>query len=243
MVPQTIGTLASFLVLVAPGIVFELLRERRRAGGQESAFHEAARVAVSSLALSLASTLLLLGVHALTSALSGGRLFVDLQALVVDSTYARQHVWLVGASIVAELVLACLLALAFDYVLAGRRRQPPSIGRQSAWVKVFRHDRPAGALCWVHVMLDDGASFFGFLRSYDAAGDPETREIVLEGVKLTYVGEPVAGGTKEVTVIGQDWERVVVPGSRIRYLRVQYLDKNTGERVNSVRRPVREAAS
>jgi hypothetical protein len=66
VVPQTIGALASFLALVAPGIVFELLRERRRAGARESAFHEASRVAVSSLAFTLAATMILLGLHAAT---------------------------------------------------------------------------------------------------------------------------------------------------------------------------------
>lgn len=235
MVPQTIGTLASFLALVAPGIVFELLRERRRAGAKESAFHEASRVAVSSLAFSLTSTAILIGLHAAMSAWFGWTLFVDVPALVTQPDYAKQHVALIGYSVVAELVLACALALAFDFVLAGRRRQPRSMGRQSAWVKVFRDDRPENTLCWVHVMFEDGTSVFGFLRSYDADGDPSTREIVLEGVKMTYVGEG-----RRISVIGRDWERVVIPGSRIKFLRVQYLDAKSGERVDSARRPPRE---
>ncbi|MFJ8963697.1 DUF6338 family protein [Lentzea sp. NPDC102401] len=239
MVPQTIGALASFLALVAPGIVFELLREQRRAGPKETVFREASRVALSSLAFTVASTAILLGVHALASKWFGWKLFADLTALVAKPDYVKQNVALLGYSAVAELVLACLLALAFDAVLARRRRQPRSLGRQSAWFKVFREDRPANALCWVHVMLEDGSSFFGFLRSYDAAGDPDTREIVLEGTKLTYVGEPVTGGDeKKTTVIGRDWERVVIPGARIRFMRVQYLDAETGARVDSARRPV-----
>ena len=238
MVPQTIGALASFLALVAPGIVFELLRERRRAGARESAFHEASRVAVSSLAFTLAATMILLGLHAVTSAWFGWRWFVDVPALVTQPDYAKRHVALIAYNVVAELALACVLALAFDTVLARRRRQPRSMGKHSAWVNVFREDRPPNTSCWVHVMLEDGTSFFGFLRSYDAAGDPDTREIVLEGVKMTYVGEPVSGGDgKKATVIGQDWERVVIPGSRIKFLRVQYLDAETGERVDSARRP------
>lgn len=241
MVPQTIGALASFLALVAPGIVFELLRERRRAGGRETVFREASRVALSSLAFTVASTAILLGVHAATSKWFGWKVFVDLQALVAKPDYAKQNVALVAYSAVAELALACLLALAVDLVLARRRQQPSSVGRQSAWVRVFRDDRPRNAVCWVHVMLEDGSSFFGFLRSYDAAGDPDKREIVLEGVKLTYVGVPVSGGEDVQTkVIGQDWERVVIPSARIKYLRVQYLDAETGERVDSARRPAQE---
>jgi hypothetical protein len=238
VVPQTIGALASFLALVAPGIVFELLRERRRAGARESAFHEASRVAVSSLAFTLAATMVLLGLHATTSAWFGWTWFIDVPALVAQPDYAKRHVALIAYNVVAELALACALALAFDTVLARRHRQPRTLGKQSAWVKVFREDRPPNTSCWVHVMLEDGTSFFGFLRSYDAAGDPDTREIVLEGIKMTYVGEPVSGGDgKKVMVIGQDWERVVIPGSRIKFLRVQYLDAESGERVDSDRRP------
>ncbi|NGY59085.1 hypothetical protein G7043_09115 [Lentzea sp. NEAU-D13] len=244
MVPQTIGALASFLALVAPGIVFELLRERRRAGARESAFHEASRIAVGSLGFTLASTAILLTLHAATTSWFGWRLVVDVPALLTQPTYAKQHVVLIGYSVVAELMLACALALSLDTALARTRRQPRSMGKQSAWVKVFREDRPENALCWVHVMIEDGTSFFGFLRSYDAAGDPDTREIVLEGTKLTYVGEPVTGGDeKKVTIIGRDWERVVIPGSRIKFMRVQYLDAETGERVDSKRRQRREVTA
>ncbi|WP_394613926.1 DUF6338 family protein [Lentzea sp. JNUCC 0626] len=240
--PQTIGALASFLALVAPGIVFELLREQRRAGAKETVFREASRVALSSLVFTVLASALLLGVHALTAKWFGWKLFVDLNALVAKPDYVKQNLALVGWSAVAELALACLLALAFDFVLARRRKQARTLGKQSAWVKVFREDRPADALCWVHVMLEDGNSFFGFLRSYDATGDPDTREIVLEGTRLTYVGEPVTGGDeKKTTVIGRDWERVVIAGSRIRFLRVQYLDAETGQRVDSARRPVSAA--
>ncbi|MEU3645615.1 DUF6338 family protein [Lentzea sp. NPDC034063] len=244
MVPQTIGALASFLALVAPGIVFELRREQRRAGAKETVFREASRVALSSLAFTVISTVILLGVHVATSKWFGWKLFVDLTALVAKPDYVKQNVALIGYSAVAELALACALAVAFDSVLALRRRQPRSLGKQSAWVKVFREDRPKNTVCWVHVMLEDGNSFFGFMRSYDAVGDPNTREIVLEGAKLTYVGEPVTGGDeKKTTVIGQNWERVVVPGNRIKFLRVQYLHAETGVRVDSARRPVSEDAT
>ncbi len=244
MVPQTIGALTSFLALVAPGIVFELLREQRRAGPRETVFREASRVALSSLAFTAASTAVLLGVRAAAAKWFGWKLLADPVALVAKPGYAEQNVALVGWSAAAELVLACVLAWAFDLVLARRRRQRRSVGKQTAWVKVFREDRPENTVCRVHVMLDDGNSFFGFLRSYDAVGDPDKREIVLEGTKLTYIGEPVTGGDeKKTTVIGRDWERVVISGARIKFLRVQYLDAETGERVDSDRRPVPDDAA
>ncbi|MFI6101101.1 hypothetical protein ACIA8G_36620 [Lentzea sp. NPDC051213] len=53
---------------------------------------------------------------------------------------------------------------------------------------------------------------------------------MLEGVKLTYVGEPVSGGDEKKTTAS----------AATKYLRVQYLDAETGERVDSARRPPQE---
>jgi len=41
-----------FVVLIAPGLLFDLLAERRRAGAPESAFREASRVVLASLVFS-----------------------------------------------------------------------------------------------------------------------------------------------------------------------------------------------
>ena len=49
MIPQSIATFIGFLLLVAPGLLFELLREKRRAVIEETAFREASRIAFSSL--------------------------------------------------------------------------------------------------------------------------------------------------------------------------------------------------
>jgi hypothetical protein len=60
VIPQTILSLVAFLFLVAPGILFELRRERRRPGRKETAFREAARTALASLLFSVAAVLVLL---------------------------------------------------------------------------------------------------------------------------------------------------------------------------------------
>jgi len=234
VVPQTLGAVAAFLGLVAPGIVFELLRERRRAGLKESVFREASRVALGSLVFTLTSTLLLTGLHAS----SRGKLFVDVEQWVVTgSAYAAAHVHLVALSVVAELVLACALAVVADLLLAKRGHEVSSVQQQTAWHQVFRRDRPPGTVPWVHAHLVDGTSFFGFLRSHTASGGPDEREIVLEGAELTYVGPPLGeGDVFEERVIGERWEQVVIPSAQIKYVRVQYRDVKTGTRVDSRRR-------
>lgn len=228
MVPQTLGALGAFLTLVAPGIVFELLRERRRAGRTESAFREASRVALGSLVFSLLASVVLIGVRPLVA-----NALVDLPRFAADgAAYARQHVPAIAVSVVVELVLACAFAVLVDLVLARRGHETTSVQPQTAWRVVFRTDRPRDTVPWVHVHLEDGSSFFGFLRSHTASGDPDDREIVLEGTELTYLGQPLLGGDAvEETVIGGRWDRVVIPASRVKYLRVQYRDVTTGQRV------------
>ena len=49
MVPETTGALLAFLGLIAPGLVYTLLRERRRPPEKMSAFREASRAALTSL--------------------------------------------------------------------------------------------------------------------------------------------------------------------------------------------------
>jgi hypothetical protein len=235
VVPQTLGAVASFLALVAPGIVFELLRERRRAGFKESPFREAARVALGSLAFTVLSCVLLIAVGAAVRALSGVDVVVDLGRLVTGgAAYVRSNLALVAGSVVAELVLACALAAALDVLLARRGREITSVQQQTAWHQVFRRDRPPGTVPWVHVQLTDGTSFFGFLRSHTASGVPEEREIVLEGVSMTYLGKPLDGTDAHVEdVIGERWARVVIPSTQIRYLRVQYRDLASGALVDT----------
>jgi hypothetical protein len=237
VIPQTLGALIAFLTLVAPGIVFELLRERRRAGRAESVFREAARVALGSLGFSLASALLLLGVQGLSAAIFGGGPFIDLAQLAGDPTYANRHLNVIVLTMVIELAVACGLALAVDLALAKRKQEITSVRQQTAWHEVFRGDRPKNAVPWVHVQLINGSSFYGYHRSHSASGGPDEREIVLEGQTITYVGTPFGGGeTVEKRVIGDRWPRVVISSSQIAYLRVQYRDSHTEQLVPPRRR-------
>lgn len=52
MIPQTVGALIGFLIFIAPGVLWELLRERHRPPLDGSTFREAARVALMSVVLS-----------------------------------------------------------------------------------------------------------------------------------------------------------------------------------------------
>ncbi len=217
---------------MAPGIVFELLRERKRAGRPESAFREAARMALGSLGFTLTASLLLIGVNAIF----GNRILVNLNGLVADpAAYAKQHVVLILVTVVAELVVACALAVVLDIVLGKRGEETTSVRQQSAWRQAFREDRPKNSVAWLHVQLTDGSAFVGYLRSHTTMpGDPAERELILEGAGMVYIGTEAAG-PKE---IGDKWSRVVIPGSQIKCVWVQYRDLATGNRVDAKQRPM-----
>ncbi|MBW4720570.1 DUF6338 family protein [Saccharothrix obliqua] len=220
MVPQTLGALGSFLALVAPGIVFELLRERKRAGLKESAFRESARVALGSLVFTAAACLLVLGVLGVL-ALCGVRV-LDVPRLVTDPAYPKTVFWQAVAVAAALPVTACALAVLLDHVLGRRGREVVVVRQQTAWHEAFRTDRPDDSVPWVHVRLTDGSSFYGYLRSHTASGAPDEREIALEGAALTHV--PPDGPPR---TIGDRWSRVVIPSSQITYLRLQYRSRTT----------------
>jgi hypothetical protein len=227
VLPQTIGALAAFLVLVAPGIVFELRRERRRGGHRESAFREASRVALGSLVFSLVAIWMLIGLETV------GAPFADVVAWSTGGWgYARQNLFLVVWTIIAELALACGAAAAADLLVGRYGREEATVRKLSAWTETLRRDCPPKAVPWVHVCLEDGSSFFGALRSYTVGDVVADREIVLDGRGLTYVGRPTDGGDEfENEPIGETWERVIIAAARINYLRVVYLHQETGERV------------
>ena len=64
MAPDTLGALLAFLVFVAPGLCFELLRERRRPALEQTAFREASRIALTSLLFSGAALVVVVAVVA-----------------------------------------------------------------------------------------------------------------------------------------------------------------------------------
>jgi Family of unknown function (DUF6338) len=66
MIPETFAALYAFLGLVAPGLIYQILREKRRPAVDETAFREASRIALTSLVFTTVATLLmtLLGVVA-----------------------------------------------------------------------------------------------------------------------------------------------------------------------------------
>jgi hypothetical protein len=108
MIPESVGAVIGFLTFIAPGVLWELLRERTRPPLEGSPFREAARVALMSVVLSGAAVLVLVVVSALSPSL-----LLDPEALIqngdryVDKEFAR-IAWSIGAAVGIACVLAWL---------------------------------------------------------------------------------------------------------------------------------------
>lgn len=215
MVPQTVLAFVAFLLLVAPGLFFEILRERRRPTLEETTFREASRTAFTSLLFTGGAVALLALVRTVWPSLlpDPGRWLRE------NSAYVESHYRLIAAFFLVEVVLALALALLADTVL--RRRASGQIVPGGIWYQVLRVDRPQGTLPWVSLELADKTRLAGFLSYYTASEKLENREIAL---KHNVDGTGMRLAKEDGTEVPLDqWKTVVVRADQIAYLKVTYL--------------------
>ena len=214
MIPQATitATLLSFFLLVAPGIVFQIRRERRRPYVERTAFREASIVALASFVLSGVSLLLLIGVRMLAP-----DLMPDPGAwLEQGAGYVKEHYPVVSGFLFAQGFLAIGLALVVEEVTG--REQVASIREVSAWYRLFHEQVPHGTRPFVGVGLTDGSMYFGYVAGYSVEHQPAERELELGGDALFHQ-RPDAS----IRELPSHWERVLIPSSSIRSLWVSYL--------------------
>lgn len=212
MIPETLGAFLAFLGLVAPGLAFQLLRERRRPSIEETAFREATRIALTSLVFTVAA----LGVLALLH--SGGALLVPDAAewMRRGNAYLHDNLGLVSRTLLLELVIALGLVAFVDWIL--RRSAPGRIVPGSIWFQLFRQRCPDGATPWLHVKLEDDTEVWGYVGDYTPDQKLDNRELTIIGPKLQYrrgdgtVNEPL-----------DSWSSISVRGATITWMKVTYV--------------------
>lgn len=159
--PETVGSLIAFLLLVTPGICFELLRESSRPERVRSAFRETAVVVVASVVLSgiaLGVLLLVREVHA--SWLPSPR---DLARS--PGVYSTQHLGIVARALTAHVLLACGVAYAWHRLLCWKR-PGGRISPNPAWFEIVRGNaNPRNDRVLVSVELEDAAACAGWSRA------------------------------------------------------------------------------
>jgi hypothetical protein len=223
MIPQTLGALFAFLGLIAPGLLFELRREKRRPTIEETAFREASRVALTSLVFTLLSLAVLAVVRMqIPDWMPDPGLW-----LRRGHTYLNDHYRLIARALIVAILISLSFALLFDWLFAGRATGRIVSG--SLWFHLFRTQRPKGTIPWIYVRLKNDTQFWGYLGQYTPEQKLENREISIVGPKL----QTQQKGAGKVSL--DNWASVAVRGDEISFMRVTYMDNRTGQ----VRHPTR----
>jgi hypothetical protein len=207
VVPSTTGAVFAFALFVAPGLLFDLLASRRRAGEVESTFREVSRVVLASTAFTTLSAIAVGMVGLLLIPVNTAKL---VRLMTTDSP---------GTHSLAELTLPAITVSALACGLAGVTHLALSRGRSplrktSAWTRVLREEVPPQLEPYVRVRLSNGASFAGFVGSYSP-------DLQLSGRELVLVPPLMSGRDGRWSAVEQ-WERVVLRSDDIVSLLVQY---------------------
>ncbi|MGK5684641.1 DUF6338 family protein [Actinoplanes sp. URMC 104] len=216
MIPETLGALLALLFLIAPGLVYTSVLELRRPPTRDSAFIEASRVALSSLAFGMASALVLGLLHVL------GR--IDLpdpgRWLSEGARYTAENFQQVVVAVFLQTALSCALAGATGWMATRRLRS--RYRDDTVFGSVFRRYPPVDHYPWVHVRLDNDIEYWGFERMHDDRDEAGTRMIVLQGKGL----QRKLPGENGRLRIGDTWDVVAIDADRIRCLEVVYISRD-----------------
>jgi Family of unknown function (DUF6338) len=213
--PSTWLAVVLFVLAVAPGLLFDVLAERRRAGLSESGFREASRVVLASLVFSSIAT----GILLLVRSIKSGWMPDPRQLLLAGRPYLAARYGLILRALVIEVGIALVLAWAAHVVLA-RRQGGASIRQVSAWSQVFRRDMPPGHDVYVRVRLTSGSVYSGRVVNFTAGLDTEGRELVLAP---PLSAKPATGPNAPLPPL---YQRVVVRGEAIDVISVDYRPRD-----------------
>lgn len=211
MVPSTWLSIVFFILCIAPGLLFDLLAERRRAGVSESAFREASRVVLASIAFTAVGLLVIGSIRAITPSLMPD----PRQLFGHSNTYAQNHYRLVLSALVLELAVACLIAVGVHMLLAGRKDGPP-LRSISSWQRVFRVECPIDRVAYIRVRTKDGTVHTGHVGYWTADLDQAEREIVLVPPLWSKTGSGC------LAPVPAEWQRLVLPAAEIVSMHVEY---------------------
>jgi Family of unknown function (DUF6338) len=214
VVPSSWLSVVLFFLFIAPGLLFDLLSEQRRAGFSESAFREISRIVLASLVFSGFAFSVLAIVREVQAAwMPDPRRLLD-----PKDAYAKDHYVLILRTLVLQGSLALTAAWAWHLFLAWRQGGA-TIRQVSAWTQVFKRDCPEGHDAYARVRLEGGIIYSGLVANFSSDLDVDGRELVL--------APPIASktGENQMTAVPGQYQRVVIRGSAIEVMSVEYRPK------------------
>lgn len=225
MIPDTLSTVVAFILLVAPGMSFVLLRQKARPPFDQTALEEAVRILLWSLAFDAAAGLVL---AALRSALGAPLLSFDELINQGPAAYWRDHYGLVlgtvGLGVVLALLLGAIVSRSLNHpggrgwatralrVVDRELRQERGHRTEntSVWRAMFTDWRPAGAITVVTIVKKDGTVLSGPIAGYSSGSDATERDVALR--QPIRVARP---GDHEQRALDEAWQVVIVPAAEI----------------------------
>jgi hypothetical protein len=201
-------------------LAFELFRQRRRWGRNDSTFIEISRVLVAGLSLGGITFTVLAAVS-----LVGPASIISLAGLVADKHWVVQHLLVAGWTAWAYALVSVTLAALAAAILPGAN-MTGGIHTESGWVTCF--DRLPRAIqetnflpnvpgVRLSVKLSDGSVYVGDRAEYSTDLPLEDRELILGGQLAYQLSDESA--TKPLT----QWQRVILRGDQISNIAVQYV--------------------
>jgi len=234
VVPQTIVGFFFFLLLVAPGVSYELFRERRSPRLDQTAFREVSRVALYSFWFSFSACVIIV----LLRILFPTALF-DPAAYSHDSkSYLNSHYIAITWTVILEVLIAFVLVIVVDQIsrgkylsksyaklpLAVRKLISTDIKKQGLWFDIFEDSVPKNTIAWLSIRLTDGTRIAGYFYGctvYDE--DFKDTEIAVKK-PATGQGWMALRDTQDLDakseLVGVDV--VWVRGEEISYIKVEY---------------------
>ncbi len=191
---SSLAALVGFLLLSAPGLVYEAVREKCRPAIEQTPLREAGRVTLASTVFTGFAALLL----------TFGRLIFpssvpDPGRWIASEAYRTAH-WLPAAVLVTiGVLLACIFAALTSWLLYhGAARMLPE---PVMWLAV-RKVQPQPSKVSITVRLTSGDSYSGFLRGIDYGGDTDMRMVAIDA-PLYRSGTPLAQSHRMVLALSQ----------------------------------------
>lgn len=238
MIPESVFSLLFFVALIAPGLAYELLWEKRHPALEQSTFREASRTVLMSLVFSGIS----LGVLSLLRLRFDNFLVNTGEFIRTGEAYVLRNYGLIGWTLGLQVALALALVLLAHFVPVWLAKLPfrytkwmpnwlcsrwrGEMTSEGIWFDVLRRHVPTGKAPWVSLRLTDGSQIRGYVSHYTPSSKPEGREICLE--KPAEAGDMRIVDTKmspRAQHLGRQWRYIVVRGDEITYMRVTYLDR------------------
>ena len=251
MIPQTVLGFFFFLLLVAPGVSYQLLRERRDPQIRETAFREAARVALYSFWFSFLASAIIILLRILFPT-SLGDFVIDPGAYAHNTQdYINSHYKAIVSTVVLEVLIAFALVIAVDQISSAKLYAKFCARLPGPIEKIFKSISTGGRtyeitshglwwdmfltiskkeIAWLSIRLTDGSRVSGFFHMCTSYDRYENAEIAIKKGKVDDGGSMLVLDKQDLNKQDgdkpqelHDEDLIWVRGDDISYIKVTYL--------------------